>query len=866
MTLTSFLSHQYKREAVWGPVLTLLTTLVLCFPVYSQDRKELLPISISSRPLGDALVELARQTGVKIVAPGELVKGNQAPAIDGSYTLDVAVKTILDGTNLEMFSTPDGTLILRKVVQVDETAQIPKENAENSVVLDEIVVTGQQIDRSLQDTKESVAVFRSEDFEMRSLLDIEDVLLQAANVAITSGGTFNTSVRGISRLSFASGGTGDLGTTFYDDVAMTGNAVTFISPNLWDVEQIEILRGPQSTNVGRNALSSATIIRTIEPQLGTVDGAVRVEAGSFETTALEGMINLPVSQNSALRISAEQSQTEGFVNNVTTGAEDDGRSEFSTIRARYLVAPSDRFRAMFSLQYVDGERGDSTYITQPGDSLDSLETTSNDLNLFTYEGTTGSLNLQWDLANDWTLQSITAFSDGSYDRFTDNDLSAVDGGNVLNPVDQFNISQEFRAEYQSETVRGVIGAYYLNDETDGAFISSIFIRPALAGVPELLLPFYPETFDVSQESFSDRKNENFAIFTQWEKDFGENITVSLGARFDRESTKFDSRRASFVDDSTPLPDPVSAGQQAELIQPGLGPIVQNGVAAVNAALSALLVPVNESVSTDFDAFLPELGVTYALTPDSSISAFYKRGYRAGGAQIEATGTLNEFDPEYLDNFELSYRSTWLNNSLTVNANAYYGNWTDQQLNVPIDGNQFNTRTENAGESTIWGFELETSYTVSERTGLYASVGYAFTEFDEFCSISSIEPSLPDCEVDGVIGKDISGNEFALSSDWTLAIGGEHFINDRWYVQANATYQGPQFSDVENRARLATDEIFLVNASLGYRADSFDLRFYGRNLTDDFYVLNRFEDAATGGIGITPGSPRELGIIISKSFQ
>ncbi|MEM1404733.1 MAG: TonB-dependent receptor [Pseudomonadota bacterium] len=818
------------------------------------------PITLPAQPLQQSLVELGTAFGVTIVSRGDLTEDKEGPAVSGRYTLDEALVILLQENGLETRRSNTGTLVVEPRGAESDGVEVSEQK-----VIEQVVVYGQQIDRSLQDTKESAAVFRREDFEVRSLLEIEDVLLQAANVAITSGGTFNTSIRGISRLSFASGGTGDLGTTFYDDVAITGNAVTFISPNLWDVQQIEILRGPQSTNVGRNALSGATIIRTVEPQLDEFEAALRLEAGNFDTRAFEGMANVPITENSALRLAAEQSETQGFVDNTTTGADDDGRSEFSTVRARYLLEPSDSFRAIASLQYVDGERGDSTYITEPGNPQDTFETTSNDPNVFSFEGSTGSINLQWSVSDQWTLQSITAFSDGSYDRVTDNDLSEVNGGNVLNPVSQFNVSQEFRAAFESESVRGVIGVYYLDDETDGAFISSAFIRPSLAGVPEFLLPFYPETFNASQESFSDGNSENFAIFTQWEKDFGDRLTLSAGLRFDHEKSTQATVRAIVVDDSTPLPDPVLAGEQAELIQPGSGALVQGGVTAVNVALNALLVPVNESFSNDFSAVLPELGVTYALTAEHSLSAFYKRGYRAGGARIENTGDLNEFDPEYLDNYELSFRSQWLDNKLIVNANAYYGIWTDQQLNVPINGNQFNTRTENAGESTIWGFEFETSYAVSDRTQLFANIGYAFTEFDDFCSISSIEPTLPDCEVDGVIGRDIAGNEFALASDWTVAIGGEHFFTEHWYVQANATYQGPQFSDVENRDRLATDEIFLINASMGYRADSFDVRLYGRNLTDEFYVLNRFEDAATGGIGVTPGTPREFGIIFSKSF-
>ncbi|MEM1191672.1 MAG: TonB-dependent receptor [Pseudomonadota bacterium] len=860
------------KRARQGVALCLWAGMVSGCPAIAENA-DVRPFSIDAGSLRTALDAVSTAYDVNIMVADDLIAGRRVLPVEGNYDSEGALRGVLRGTGLSYRRSRSGALVVVRTDaeastgdSADSSGASPEDDGASPAVLETVVVTGQQIDRSLQNTKESVAVFRPEDFEMRSLLEVEDVLLQAANVAITSGGTFNISIRGISRLSFALGGTGDLGTTFYDDVAMTGNAVTFISPNLWDVEQIEILRGPQSTNVGRNALSGAMVIRTAEPQLDEFEGAIRLEAGNFETGALEGMVNVPITDNSALRVAAERSQSEGYVDNITTGADDYARTEFSTLRTRYVYEPADSFRAIATLQHVDGENGERAYIARPGEPLDSFEATSNDLNEFSYTGTTGSLNLQWEISDLWSLQSITAFSDGSYDRFTDNDLTEVDGGNVVNPTDQFNVSQELRASYRGETVRGVVGVYYLDDESDGAFIVQSFIRPALAGVPEFLLPFYPDAFNVGQESFSDNASENIALFTQWEKDFGEKITLSLGLRYDRETSSVASQSVITLDPSTPLTDPAEAAQRAEMIQPGLGAAVAGGVTAVNAALNTLLLPTNISTEAEFDALLPELGVTYSLTPDISVSAFYKRGYRAGGAELEFGGTINEFDPEYIDNFELSLRSQWLDNRLTVNANAYYGLWTDQQLSVPINGNQFNTRTENAGESTIWGFELETSYTPTDRTQLYASIGYADTEFDDFCSISSIEPTLPDCEVDGVIGKDISGNDFALSPDWTVAIGGEHFFSDKWYLQANATYQDSSFSDIENRERLGADDIFLVNASFGYRSESFDVRVYGRNLTDEFYVLSRFDDSGTGGVGILPGTPREYGIILSKYFN
>lgn len=827
-------------------------------------------VDIPAGPLADSLFSVSEIFGVAVIAPNRLVAGKSAPSVNGALNSQQTVNRLLSGTDLIATRNASGGYVISErneepapqpISTSGDVSQPPIE----PLIAETIIVTGQQIDRTLQDTKESVGVITAEDIETRSLIEIGEVLLQTANVSSDTGGTANISIRGVARQSFASGGTADLSTTFYDDVAITNNAIEFISQNLWDVQQVEVLRGPQSTNVGRNALIGALVIRSIEPRLDEFEGAFRVEAGNYETLTAEGMVNIPVTENSALRITAENSRTDGFIENTFTGENDFGGSESSTIRARYKFEPISRFRALASLQYVKGRNGEIAYVAAPGEPLDIFQTTSNLDAESTFEGTIGSLNLQWDLSDLWSIQSITAFSDGTFDLLADNDFSDIDGGEFLVASDQVNMSQELRAKYDDNTLRGVAGFYFLKDEVDSVNINSNSVPAIASGVPATLTPFYPPLFKIGISAASETESENFALFTQWEKDFVERITVSAGARLDYEKSSVFSESGIVLDASTPLPDPVTAGQQAEISQPGSGDGVQAGVSQVNAFLNSLLIPQQERVDSEFSAFLPELGLTFALSPSTNLSAFYKRGYRAGGSEIELSGELNEFDPEYLDNFEVSLRSQLLDNRLSLNANAYYGLWTDQQINVPIEGNQFNTRTENIGESTIWGLEVETRYAPTDRTELYASVGYASTEFDEFCSISTTTESLPDCEIGNTIGKDLAGNDFAISPNWTFSAGARHFVSENWYVQTNATFQDGSFGTIDNLERFETDGFFLFNASAGYKLEDFEIRAFVRNLFDEFYELGRLDDAFTGGLRILPGAPREYGIIVSKSF-
>lgn len=862
-----------KKATIFSTIIAALIAFSIgASPAYGQT-DQARQINLPAQPLQQSLVELGAAYGVTIVSRGDLTENKLGSAITGSFTLDEALMAVLQDTDLETRRSNSGSIVVQTHTSASNgsnqsqpiASSDGKARNRQSKPIEQIIVTGQQIDRTLQETKESVALVSAQTIESRTLLDIEDILLQSANVAISDPGSANIAIRGVSRIPFAIGGVGDTSTTFYDDVAITNQGIAFISQNLWDVEQVELLRGPQSTNLGRNALIGALVVRSKKPSLDGFDAAGRVEVGNFGTNSLEAMVNIPVSSNTAVRITGERSRTDGFIDNVTLGTDDDARRDFTTARAQLLTEFSSQFRATVSLQFVEGDTASQSYIAQVDGPLDTFESSADIPPSNTFDGYIGSLNLEYALSDSWEFQSVTAFSDADSNRTLDQDGTERDEGNSLFPSSQSNWSQELRASFESERLRGIVGAYYLDDQVDSRFIVSGRINPALVGVPQALLPFYPPLLFFTQDTGSDRETSNLAFFTQWEYRLTDRITVSAGLRYDRESFDAFTNGQTTLNPETPLPDPAQAGAIAEAQQPGSGALVEAGVAAVNAALNAQLGSFSEGRDTSFEAVLPEFGLTYELTPDIQTSLFYKRGYRAGGAQLDTSGALNEFDPEFLDNFELSIRSEWLDNRLTLNANAYYGYWVDQQVNVPIDGNAFNTRTENSGESRIWGLEVEAWYQPTRNTELFASVGYANTEFIDFCSLSSTVPGLPDCERDGVAGKDLSGNEFGVSPDWTGSIGGQQYLTDRIYAQANLTYQDSSFGDAENRPTLQVDGFFLVNASLGFEGDKYDVRLYGRNLFDEFYETKRFNAQLANEVGVVPGPPREFGIIISARF-
>ncbi|WP_171045301.1 TonB-dependent receptor [Pseudoalteromonas rubra] len=718
--------------------------------------------------------------------------------------------------------------------------------------LESIVVYGQKIERSLQQTKESVSVITLDDIERMPITDINNVFEITPNAYDLGVGEL-FGLRGVSQNSLSTGGgDGSLATLYIDNIAYTGFSSRFNSKDLWDVAQVEILRGPQSTNVGRNALIGAVFLQTNRPELNETSGRIKVEAGNYGQRAISAMFNTGVTDNSALRIAGQFNEKDGHVKNITLGDDKFDARDNTNVRAQYYLELSDKLSANILVGYVDTHRGQDIYRVdlQP---IDSFTASDNLVGFEDYEGVNAAITIDYQVNDTLDFTAITSYFDGEYERF-DDDGGAPDGGNAYRGRDgkDTNWAQELRLSYQSEKLRGVAGVYYTEVEVVNNTKGLVNIYPAEVGVPEVLLPFYSEFLEVNVSIPFNQDTTNYAFYTEWDYSLSDKLTVSAGFRYDFEEQ--DAKNASYntLASGFSLPDPVVAGQTAEMLFPGaeLGPVVQGGVAQVNARLDQLLSPkVSPATSVDYQAFLPQFGVSYDVSETLLVSAFYKEGYRAGGAEVSLGGRQNDYDPEYLSNYELALRSVMLDGDLVVNANAYFGDWTEQQVTICAEDNALDCLTENAGESEIYGLELSTQYTVTEDLNMFASVGYAHTEFKKFNS--------------STLGN-LAGNDFAYSPNVTAAIGSTYYITDSFFVSGNVNYQDEVYADVKNTSKL--DARTLVNLKAGYETEDYSIDFYVNNLTDKFYITSDFTAADGIARTVRGGLPRMYGVSFTYNFN
>lgn len=742
--------------------------------------------------------------------------------------LAVVVTSILSGQSFAEEASPSKETNVAAERKVDET----------------IVVTGQKLSRELQDTKESVAVIRSEEIEDYAIQDLNNIYALTANTYdLGAGETFG--IRGVSQNSSSTGGgSGELASLYVDGVAYTGYATRFGPKDLWDVDQVEVLRGPQSTNVGRNALIGAVVVQTKRPELGVYDGSLRLGLGNYGKRSVDAMFNAPISESVALRVSGQFAESDGFMHNATLNDDKaDARKNYN-VRAQLLIEPSDVWRLNLIAQYAQSGRGQDIYYVAPdkGFPIDS-RTSYDDVKAHEdYDGTSLAAHLDVSLGQNWSLSSITSYINGNYDRLDDTDRLPGETGNVAKrTAKDTNWAQELRFNYNSDKLDGVLGFYYTEVKlrVDTQRRDKFGIENLGSAVPDIIHPFYPIPLNIDQDSKFSQKNRNFAFFNEWDYRVTQPLTLSAGFRYDYENLTVDETSTNIsIANPEVLPDP----NVVDSIVPGLGPTIGF---INNMILAEQGLTVTPAQDTNFHAFLPQVGLTYDLTSDASVSAFYKRGYRSGGTELTQGRELNQYDPEHLDNYEVSARTLWLDGRLVANANAYFGDWKDQQITICPGGNQLECRTENAGNSHIYGTELALQYAVTRDLSLFGNFGWAHTKFVNYTTSD---------------GDDLSGNRFALSPEYTSTLGGRYFITDNLYATATANYQSEMYGDVKNNPDYVIDARTLFDMSLGYFGEGFKVDAYVKNITNDFYLTGNFNKS--GDKNVRAGAPREFGAYVT----
>jgi len=484
-------------------------------------------VNIKAQSLGTALNALSEQTGVVIIAATEDVERMTSQPVSGRLSALEAAEQMIGGMPLQANQEDGGAVIIERRPQqgaqpLGTVKRPPVQLAFLEGELEEITVYGELRERSLQDTQTSVSVVDGEELDRSVDKDFFDVVDRLPGVNAQGGG-FGVVIRGIP--DFGVGGGGQAVNYQIDGASVpAGQALRTSSLSTWDLEQLEILRGAQSTQQGPNALAGAVILRSREPVLGRYEFKARADVGYFSETRFAGAVNIPVTDQIALRISAEDYHSDGDISNQFTG-EDNAFEGLTTVRAKARFQPSQALDAVLTYTYSDNQFADQSI----NDQLFPEERLVPDLS--DTSGVTHAVNLRatYDFNQQWSMLSDTSYLNSDYILFIAEEPlnpTATPGGRT---VDDISVSQELKFDYSGERLRTVFGGYFQRFEKDLDFEAripdvSIFL-PLPPGLPPISAIF---------GNTVDGTSRNLAAFGEVEYDLNENWTLVAGMRYDAE--------------------------------------------------------------------------------------------------------------------------------------------------------------------------------------------------------------------------------------------------------------------------------------------------------------------------------------------
>ena len=671
-----------------------------------------------------------------------------------------------------------------------------------------VTVTGQKQERNRQDEPTSVAVVSGADLDAGTDTDLYRLVAMTPNVNASSD-VRGFSIRGISQQGFGPEG-GLLLSVKLDGATVQGYQGTFFGPfSSWDMDRVEIFRGPQSTQQGRNALAGAIIMKSADPEYET-SFRLRGRLGNLGTNQGSAVLNVPiVAGKAAFRLAVDNRKSDGFVENPTRREDSYDYRDYLAVRMKLRFDPGTRFRGLLTYQATESRGGDGAI------NVDRFP--DERVNISNHPAEDGSehhnltLALAYDLNHAISLESTSSIYQHDYRREEDLDQTPAPAAVLDYTTDDEWMTQEFLLRYAGPgRRRGVLGLYFA-DLTDT--LSADAAGPGeLAGLPP---GFVLTSFFNTEE-----QTRNAALFGEFDLGLADAWTLTLGARYDNETRETLNRQGVVSD--PPLPQfPPDGGPPQEL-------------------------------AASYQAFLPKATLTRDWNASLSTSIGWQRGYRAGGQSIAVLSQrMSDFDPEFTSNVEFALRAAAPDRQWFFNGNVFYTDWTNQQVRVMTDlGLPVDTVTVNAGESTVTGLEAQTGYWIDPRVQVYGSLGLLSTRFDEF--------------TDGE--RDFTGNEFPHAPAWSWLTGMSVRLSGGWSGNAEIAAQADAFSNSGNDPRFRVGGRTLLNSRFGYQRGNFGVFAFGRNLLDEAYLLQAWQPTAPifSALG-RAGEPRTIGIEVDLSF-
>ena len=701
------------------------------------------------------------------------------------------------------------------------------EPSDGTLRLAPIIVGGELLQTPLGEVTSSVSVFTADDLEERGIDTFDRATRGVPNLGppTTLG---PPAIRGLSSSGPGGDGGGGLATNIntgslprapfvIDGVARIPSFGDTSFRDLWDVESLEIFRGPQTTLRGRNAIAGAFVIETKDPTFEP-EAAVRfaTELDAFHGPAFRSSaaVSGPVVEEAvAVRIAVDREDGKIPIDLVgpRTSLNPDAKlteddqldSEVTRLRAKALILPPALENLTANLLFdgqigtVPGNRftvGDRPLSGEPVRNRAYPFGRGGGQRVYDTHAWTTALDTDFEFRNGMVVRSITSFTQ---DRLDTNDRQS---DSLFFDIDERQFNQDLLLKLGGEDtwLGGVAGLSFNRRWQD-------------VEVENVALPLADQTFTASDED-----SWSQAAFADLRVGIAEDLDLLLGARLNRYHAE--RKQESFTGSpGGPLPPP--------------------------GTLSNDLTEVR---------FLPKIGLSWGFAPSQAVAVTARQGYNPGGASVVlSTGAPYEFDSESVWTFEGTYRGAFFDDRLSLGVTTFFNRFEDPQLYLQQGGGGLaSLRIVNAERGQSYGAEIEALFHATDSLSFNAGLGLLETE------ITRAAASNPEFE----------GNDFGADPDATVSVGANWEPVKNLNLNAQASYVAEYFSDVTNESSERAGDYFLLDVGSSYTIGAVTGRLFVKNLTDEIAVTRKLSDCAgTSAICHDLLSPRTFGFELSARF-
>ncbi len=754
--------------------------------------QQLFEFDIAAQPLDRAILNFSTQTGLQALFASDRLAGKTSPGARGQMTAEEALRTILKGSGLDYRFEDDETVRL-----VDAAIGATENTALHLAPI--YVEANKREAQEIQSIPGSVYALDGLEIREARAGGIEDIARRVPNTVVDArtNGDVIIFLRGNSTDSTST----DAGIGIYVDGAynyIQGNNNNF---PLFDVDQVNVMLGPQGSLFGRNAVGGAINIQTTDPH-DEVEAELTGEFSSFGGRRQDLTLNTPVNDKISVRLAAFHNERDPLYFNTTNNRDEQGLSQRG-IRVKAKVDPADDLEFVVTAERQNQDLPGVALTT--ADTIGSFDTSQDVIGRNSRDSWRHNVKAKWEIADWLDLRSVTSLHRPEGSSLVDGDSSATVNQSVTVDFDARQFSQEFllgSPANQSGPLAWTAGATYFNDQ-----IETIQNNNVLAGA------FAGTAIETTVEG----DIEAVAVFGEVSYDLSDDLVATGALRYSYEQKDISVRQAVF------------------------GP---------GAAVLTPAAPIDENDT--YRRLKPTANLSYEWGQDKLAYVKVATGYKSGGVNFTAVANPADatFDPEDVISYEAGIRSQWLDGRMRLNGTVFHQRQQDLQLRTRDVGAGVNFFS-NVGNAETNGVELLSEIEPVAGLRLYATYGYLRARFDN----AAIQSGLNLVEVSGNLIPDVPKHTASFGMRYGQDISSSLYA----YARIDHYLTRGGFADAENIFKL--DNKNSTNLSVGLEGDHFTGRFFVDNVFDEEY----FEFSPTAaGLG-QRNDPRVVGVSVSARW-